>query len=68
MSQPAGVLDELRLKFMVCEARIYALHKPYSSVSALPRHQPATTLVYITRWCKYSQVLLMMGKNIARNM
>jgi len=26
------------------------------------------TLVYITRCCKYSQVLLMMGENIAQNM
>ena len=30
--------------------------------------QPAATWVNITRYCKYSQVLLMMGKNIARNM
>jgi hypothetical protein len=30
--------------------------------------QPVTTLVNITRSCKYSQVLLMMGENIARNM
>jgi len=32
------------------------------------RHQPAATLVNTTRYCKYSQVLLMMGENIARNM
>jgi hypothetical protein len=31
-------------------------------------HQPAATLVNITRCCKYSQVLLMMGENTARNM
>jgi hypothetical protein len=31
-------------------------------------HQPAATWVNATRYCKYSQVLLMMGENIARNM
>ena len=30
-------------------------------------HQLAATLVNITRYCKYSYVLLMMGKNIPRN-
>ena len=30
--------------------------------------QPAATGVNTTRYCKYSQVLLMMGKNIVRNM
>jgi hypothetical protein len=30
--------------------------------------QPAATRVSTTRYCKYSQVLLMMGENIARNM
>ena len=30
--------------------------------------QPATTWVNTTRYCKYSQVLLIMGENIARNM
>jgi len=37
-------------------------------VETHPRHQPAATLVNITRCCKYSQVLLMMSGNIARNM
>jgi hypothetical protein len=32
-----------------------------------PWHQPAATLVNFTRSCKDSQVLLMMGENIARN-
>ena len=32
------------------------------------RHQPAATWVNTTRYCKYSQMLLMMGENIARNM
>jgi len=30
--------------------------------------QPAATFVNITRSCKYSQVLLIMGENISRNM
>jgi len=30
--------------------------------------QPAATWVSTARYCKYSQVLLMMGENIARNM
>jgi hypothetical protein len=33
-----------------------------------PGLQPAATWVNTTRSCKYSQVLLMMGENIARNM
>jgi len=32
------------------------------------RCQLTATVVNITRCCKYSQVLLMMGENIARNM
>ena len=43
-------------------------HNSHSSVSTHPRHQPAATWVNTTRYCKYSQVLLMMGENIARNM
>jgi hypothetical protein len=31
-------------------------------------HQPAATWVNTTKSCKYSQVLLIMGENIARNM
>jgi hypothetical protein len=31
-------------------------------------HQPAAAWVNTTRYCKYSQVLPMMGENIARNM
>jgi hypothetical protein len=31
-------------------------------------HKPAPNWVNTTRYCKYSQVLLMMGKNIAQNM
>jgi hypothetical protein len=32
------------------------------------RHQPSATGVNTARYCKYSQVFLMMGENIARNM
>jgi hypothetical protein len=38
------------------------------AVSTHPRHQPAATWVNTARYCKYSQVLLMMGENIAQNM
>jgi len=37
-------------------------------VETHPRHQPAATWVNTTRYCKYRQVLLVMGENIARNM
>jgi len=40
----------------------------WDAVPTHPRHQPAATWVNTTRYCKYSQVLLMMGENIARNM
>jgi hypothetical protein len=38
------------------------------AVSTHPRHQPAANWVNTTRNCKYSHVLLMMGKNIALNL
>jgi hypothetical protein len=38
------------------------------AVSTHPRHQPEATLVNTTRYCEYSQVLLMMDENIARNL
>jgi len=34
-------------------------------VETHPRHQPAANWVNTARYCKYSQVLLMMGGNIA---
>jgi len=37
-------------------------------VETHPWYQRATTWVSTTTCCKYNQVLLMMGKNIARNM
>jgi hypothetical protein len=47
---------------------LHTSHKPHSSVSTHPRHQPAATWMNTTRYCKYGQVLLMMGQSIARNM
>jgi len=35
------------------------------SASTHPRHQPAATWVNTTRYCKYNQMLLMVGENIA---
>jgi len=32
------------------------------------QHQPVATSADITRSCSYSDILLMMGENIARNM
>ena len=40
----------------------------WNCIPTHPRHQPAATRVNTTRYCKYSQVFLMMGENIARNM
>ena len=54
---------------------VLALHQEHLTVFTVParahpsccRHQPAATWVSTTKYCKYSQVLLMMGDNIARN-
>ena len=40
----------------------------WNCVSTHPKHQPAATWVNTTRYCKYGQVLLMMGENNARNL
>jgi len=55
----AGVLDEFSTGWLAGVLDEFSTH---------PRHQPAATWVNTTRYCKYSQVLLMMGENIARNM
>ena len=52
---------------------VFAHHQEHLTVftvsgSVQPGHQPAATWVNTTRYCKYSQVRLMMGENIARNM
>jgi hypothetical protein len=48
---------------------VFAHHQEHLAVFTASGniHQPAAILVNITRCCKYSQVLLMMGENIARN-
>ena len=57
------------LQYLVVFTQVtYTPHNPYSLVSTYPRHQQATTWVNTTRYCKYSQVFLMMGEKIARNM
>ena len=40
----------------------------HPSSCRLLSHQPAATWVNTTRYCKYSQMLLMLSENIARNM
>jgi hypothetical protein len=40
----------------------------HPSCCRLVGHQPAATWVNTTIYCKYSQVLLMTGEDIARNM
>jgi hypothetical protein len=47
---------------------VYTPHNLHSSVSTHSGHQPAATWVNTTRYCKYNQVFLTMGENIARNM
>jgi len=47
---------------------VFAHHQENLTVfSVSSRHQPAATWVNTNRYCKYSQVLLMIGENIARN-
>jgi hypothetical protein len=43
-------------------------HNLHGSVSVHSGHQPAATWLNTARYCKYSQVLLMMGENIVQNM
>ena len=52
---------------------VFAHHQEHLTLftvsgSIHPRHQPAATWVNTTRYCKYSQVLLMMGENINSSM
>jgi len=54
--------------FSITSIIVYFNGMDWKGVPIHPWHQPAVTLVNITRSCKYSQVLLMMGENIARNM
>jgi hypothetical protein len=54
------------LTIVVIVRRVCTPHNQHISVSTHPRHQPAETWLNTTRYCKYSQVLLMMVENIAR--
>jgi len=65
---PHKPLSSVSTETMWFVRRVYTPHKPHNSVSTHPGHQPAATWVNTTSYCKYSQVLLMMGENIARNM
>jgi len=47
---------------------VFTVASNQCSPKLLPAGQPTATWGNITRYCKYSQVLLMMGENIARNM
>jgi len=58
----AGVVDEMEID---C---IYSIWQYSSYIHLTNDTSPAATSVNITRYCKYSQMLLMMGENIARNM
>jgi len=51
-----------------CCRMVPRMHWNCVAVSTHSRHQAAATWVNTIRYCKYSQMLLMMGKNIARNM
>ena len=48
---------------VVIRLRVYTPHNLHVSVSTHSIHQPAATWVNTTRYCKYSQVLLIMGEN-----
>jgi hypothetical protein len=72
MSLPTGVMDELETA-----VSSHPRHQPtatWVNTSSSSSFGAATlggfwpAWVNITRYCKYSQVLLMMGENIARNM
>jgi hypothetical protein len=47
---------------------VYTPHNLHSSVSTHSGHHPTATWVNTTKYCNYSQVFMMMGENIARNM
>jgi len=69
-----GVMDELELQFWLVSWMSWNYSSDWchgwvgTTVRTHPWHQSAATLVNITRYCKYSQVSLMMGENISRNM
>ena len=44
-----------------------SVHQSCCRLASHSGHQPAATWVNTTRYCKYSQLLLMMGEHIAQN-
>jgi len=64
----SGIVNQYCCYCYCWTERLYTPHNLHSSVSTYSGHQPAATWVNTTRYCKYSQVLLMMGENIDRNM
>jgi len=75
----AGVSNELKLNYVQLVSRmswnwtmfswcLEWVETEHSSFSTHSRHQPTATWVNTTGYCKYSNALLMMGENIARNM
>ena len=54
--------------FVMCVEVKRVRNALYEHAGVPTGHQLAATWVNTTRYCKYSQVLLMMGENIARNM
>jgi hypothetical protein len=52
---------------IIMSTGLYLQH-PVIFTTVVASCQLAATLVNITGCCKYSQVLMMMGENIARNM
>jgi len=57
---------QVNLLFLVSSTCFGRCFRP--EFSTQPRHQPVATWVNTTKYCKYSQVLLMMDENIAQYM
>jgi len=74
--------NEMQLYRLICYSlsalhvlgHVFAHHQEHLTVFTVSGSvhssccRPAATWMNGTRYCKYSQVLLMMGENIARNM
>ena len=59
-------MDELKLNYVVSNFNQFTL--PLKHVKHNTTNYKFVIAVNTTRYCKYSQVLQMMGENIARNM
>jgi len=64
----ANVLNEVQQSADFLSVRRQLSWMSWNCVPTHPRHQPVTTWVNTTRYCKCSQVFLMMGENFAQNM